>query len=93
MGNKRKASEQRKQGRIYCSGDVVINGELCKTIDLSEGGVYVHISTSIKEKSIIDVTFPLKNKGAFTIKAIVRHNQPSVGMGLQFIDLDTGILL
>ena len=90
MGNKRKASEQRKEGRIYCSGDVVINGELCKTIDLSEGGVYVHTSTSIKEKSIIDVTFPLKNKGAFTIKAIVRHNQPSVGMGLQFIDLDSG---
>ena len=89
MANKKKASELRKERRIYCTGDVLINGELCKTIDLSEGGVYVHIIASIKEKSIIDVTFPLKNKGAFTLKAIVRHNQPGVGLGLQFIDLDS----
>jgi CheY-like chemotaxis protein len=90
MVNKRKASEKRKEGRIYCSGDVLINGELCKTIDLSVGGVYVHTSTSIKEKSIIDVTFPLKNKGALTIEAKVRHSQPGVGIGLQFIGLDSG---
>ena len=88
MNPTKKASDKRRAKRIFCLGDVVINGELCKTIDISEGGMYVHACSPIEDKSIIDVTFPLRNKGNFTVKAIVRHNQPDVGMGLQFIDLD-----
>jgi CheY-like chemotaxis protein len=80
--------EQRRKKRRYCSGCVILNNSiLCKTIDVSEGGLYVYACSALRENSVIDVTFPLKNKKFFTVKARVKHSHPDLGMGLQFIDL------
>jgi PleD family two-component response regulator len=84
-----KDAERRRGKRIYFSGTILINSNIvCKTIDVSEGGVYVYACSALKENSIIDVTFPLKNKPACTVKARVKHSHPDLGMGIQFIDLN-----
>ncbi len=84
-------SDRRKRNRVYCSGDILINGEPCKAIDVSDGGLYVYtrgLCNSIKQRSMVEVTFPLRNNTDFTVKAIVKHKHTDVGMGLKFVDLD-----
>jgi CheY-like chemotaxis protein len=81
--------ENRRKKRLYFSGSVLLNNNiLCKTIDVSEGGLYVYACSVLKENSVIDVTFPLKNNKSFTVKAKVKHSHPDLGMGLQFVDLN-----
>jgi CheY-like chemotaxis protein len=84
-----KNTEKRRKERLYFSGSILLNNNIkCKTIDITEGGLYVYACSPLKENSVIDVTFPLKNKKSFIVKARVRHSHPDLGMGLQFIDLN-----
>ena len=77
--------DKRISKRYPFKEEILINGStVFKSIDISEGGIYIYTGRSFERNTIVDVTF-MKNK--FTVKAIIRHNQPSIGMGLQFVDL------
>jgi CheY-like chemotaxis protein len=79
--------ERRVFKRIPFTEQILVNNAiLLKGIDISEGGLYVHTGRSFHAGSIVDVTLPINDK-KITLKAQVQHNQPSVGMGLQFVDL------
>jgi CheY-like chemotaxis protein len=84
MDNKDK-KEQRKSKRYSFKERILINGSIVfNSIDISEGGLYIYTGRSFQRDSIVDVMFMRKK---FTVKAIVKHNQPGIGMGLQFIDM------
>ncbi|MBI5674397.1 MAG: response regulator [Nitrospirae bacterium] len=84
MNNKK---ELRKHKRIPFLKDIIINNKiLVKGIDISEEGLYVHTGRSFTPGNIVDVTLPIKDI-TITVKANIQHNQPSVGMGLKFVEL------
>jgi len=79
--------ERRKYERIPFRADIIINGKMSfRCIDLSRGGLYVYTGRSFEEDSIVDVAIPSEDK-KINVRAKVRHNQPGIGMGLEFIDL------
>ncbi len=80
--------ERRKFVRVPFVKDIVINNNITvKSIDLSEGGLYVYTDRLFEVRSMLDVTIPL-NGEKLTLKARIEHTQPSVGMGLKFIYSD-----
>jgi CheY-like chemotaxis protein len=80
-------SERRRHKRIPFREDVLINNTMMfKSIDISEGGLYVYTGRSFEKNTVLDVTLPSGDR-RFTVKARVQHSQPGIGMGLQFIDL------
>lgn len=77
--------EKRESKRYSFKERILINGSIVfKSIDISEGGIYIYTGRSFQRNTIVDVTF-MRHK--FTLKAIIKHNQPGIGMGLQFMDL------
>lgn len=79
---------KRKQKRFSFHGEILLdNAILVKGIDLSEGGVYVYTGRSFVVGSEIEVAIPTE-KGKLTVNAKVQHNQPGIGMGLMFVELD-----
>jgi len=81
----------RKQERIVCNLDIVIDGSLiCKAFDISEGGLFIYTASCIDPGSVVNVSL---GTGAekIEIKARVKHMQKGVGMGLRFIDLDDAL--
>lgn len=80
--------ERRKFVRVPFVRDIVINNNIkVKSIDLSEGGLYVYTDRLFEVRSMLDVTIPL-NGEKLTLKAMIEHTQPSVGIGLKFIYSD-----
>lgn len=78
----------RKEERIHFTGKILVNGKLVfKCIDICEGGLYVYTGNSFEENKLINVTLPIKDK-PLTVTARVQHNQPGIGMGLQFVNLN-----
>jgi PleD family two-component response regulator len=61
---------------------------LATGLDVSEGGLYVHTGRSFRSDRLHLVTIPLHNGMKISVRAKVRHNQPGIGMGLMFVDLN-----
>ena len=79
--------ELRKQPRIPITGKLLVDiRKDFQCIDISEGGLYFSTGNIFAENSFFDVTIPYKNKKV-TVKAQIRHFQPGVGMGIEFIDV------
>jgi CheY-like chemotaxis protein len=79
--------ERRVYKRVPFTENVLINNAIMvKAIDISEGGLYLHTGRSFNPGTVVDVTIPLRGK-KITVKAIIQHNQPAVGMGLQYVKL------
>lgn len=74
--------------RISFNTEIVINDSVvCKTLDISEGGLYVHTSHSFNPGDVIKVSLPFRNE-KLEIKSRVKYCHEGVGIGLMFIDLD-----
>ncbi len=52
---------------------------------MSENGMFLCILQPLEEGSVINISVPSK----FAVKAVVRNSQPGIGMGIEFIDLDS----
>lgn len=79
--------EHRKQQRIPITGKLLVDiRKDFQCIDISEGGLYFSTGNIFAENSFFDVTIPFKNKKV-TVKAQIRHFQPGVGVGIEFIDV------
>lgn len=80
--------EHRKQQRIPITGKLLVDiRKDFQCIDISEGGLYFSTGNIYAENSFFDVTIPFKNK-KITVKAQIRHFQPGVGVGIEFIDVN-----
>ena len=87
MNNEEK-QERRKYKRFSFREDILIDGtKMCSTMDISEGGLYISTIQPYENNTVIAVTIPLKEEKV-TVKAVICHCQPGVGMGVRFIDLN-----
>ena len=77
----------RRIKRELISREVLINNLLTgHALDISTEGMFVNITAEIKAGASISVKFNA-NGLPLVVKAIVRHSQPGVGIGIQFIGL------
>ncbi len=80
--------DQRRQERLPFKKDLTVNNAITvKAIDISRGGLYIHTSHPFEVGSIVEVDLPLRGE-TFKVKAIIKHKQSAVGIGLMFIDMD-----
>lgn len=79
--------ERRQYERFLFREDLLIDGtQICTSMDISEGGLYISAIQSHEKNAVINVTIPFKGE-KLTFKVQVRHTQPGIGMGVMFIDL------
>jgi hypothetical protein len=79
--------QHRKYERFPFREDVLIDGaNMCSSMDICEGGLYVSVIQNFENNSIINVTIPFKRE-KLTVKANVRYCQPGIGVGIMFVDL------
>jgi diguanylate cyclase (GGDEF)-like protein/PAS domain S-box-containing protein len=79
--------ECRKYERFPFREDVLIDGtRMCRSMNISESGLYISAIQSYKKNSVMDVSIPYKGK-KLTVNAQVRHCQPGIGMGMMLVDL------
>jgi CheY-like chemotaxis protein len=79
--------EHRKHQRIPLREEFLVDVRKdFKCVDISEGGLYFSTGNIFEENSFFDVTIPFKNK-KITVKAQIRHFQPGIGVGVEFIDV------
>lgn len=80
--------ERRKYKRIPFRVEVLVDGiTSCTSIDISEDGLYVCTTQLFEEKSVINVTLPIKGV-TLKVKAQVQYCHPGIGIGVRFIDLN-----
>ncbi|MBI1811495.1 MAG: PilZ domain-containing protein [Nitrospirae bacterium] len=76
-------TENRKQKRIPFNQHVLINNSLMlNTVDISEGGVYVHTDRMFQVGSTLDISVSIGSHKV-DLKAHVEHCQAGIGMWLQ----------
>lgn len=86
--NKPSDIDQRRQERVPFKKDLTVNNSITvKSIDISRGGLYIHTSHPFEVGSIVEVDLPLRGE-TFKVKAIIKHKQSAVGIGLMFIDME-----
>ncbi|MEW6602188.1 MAG: response regulator [Nitrospirota bacterium] len=86
--NNEERKERRMHERFSFREEIMIDGtKMCTSMDISEGGLYVSTIQPYENNTVIDVTIPIKGE-RLTVKAVVRHCQPGVGLGVRFIDLN-----
>jgi len=86
MDDKEK-QEHRKQQRIPVTGKLLVDiRKDFQCIDISEGGLYFSTGNIFAENSFFDVTIPFRNQKV-TVKAQIKHFQPGIGVGIEFIDV------
>jgi len=80
--------EKRKQKRFPIRGKLLVDvSKNFQCIDISEGGLYLSTGNIFAENSFFDIKIPFRNK-TVAVKAQIRHFQPGIGVGIEFIDLD-----
>lgn len=85
--NDQSKEERREKKRFPIRGKILVDGKITfQCMDISEGGIYLYTGRSFEENRTVRITLPIKGK-PLTVKAQVRHNEPDIGIGLQFIDL------
>ncbi|MFA4919049.1 MAG: response regulator [Thermodesulfovibrionales bacterium] len=86
--NDKDKRERRKCDRHHFRGDIVIDDTVkCTTSDISQDGLYVCMMQPLEKNKMIRVTIPFKGN-KIIVKAQVRSSDPSIGMGIVFIDLN-----
>jgi diguanylate cyclase (GGDEF)-like protein/PAS domain S-box-containing protein len=86
--NNEDIKECRKYERFPFREDILIDAtRMCRSMNISETGLYISAIQSYKKNSVIDVSIPFKGK-KLTVKAQVRHCQPRIGMGIMLVDLN-----
>ncbi len=79
--------ERRNQQRIPIRGKLLVDVKKdFQCIDISEGGLYLSAGNIFTENSFFEITIPFRNKKV-TLKAQIRHFQPGIGLGMEFIDV------
>jgi len=79
--------EHRKYQRIHIPEEFLVDiRKDFQCVDISEGGLYFSTGNIFAENSFFDVTIPFKNKKV-TVKAQIKHFQPGIGVGVEFIDV------
>src|ERR1700722_18655011 len=61
-------------------------GMVSRADTISMGGLFLHTPTPPSKGSIIDLLFDLKS-GEVRARAVVRHQEPGKGMGVQFVQM------
>jgi CheY-like chemotaxis protein len=80
-------TENRKGQRVALKKEVLINGLIkAQSLDLSMGGLYVYTGRTFPLGQIVTVMLPLNAK-FINLRARIRHQQQSIGMGLQFLSM------
>jgi len=88
-GNRKK--RRRKQERLPCNLDIVINGLFfCKAFDISEGGMYVLTNQVFSPGSTVRISFLLR-KEKIEVHTKVNYCHEGVGIGLIFKDMDDAL--
>ncbi|MDQ7788005.1 MAG: response regulator [Thermodesulfovibrionales bacterium] len=83
----RNPKERREKKRFPIQGNILIDGKIAfQCMDISEDGMYLYTGRSLEENRVVQVTLPIKGK-PLTVKAQIRHNEPGIGIGLQFMDM------
>lgn len=82
-------SERPEEGkkRVLVQRDVIINGILkASALDISETGMYINTQAELVAGAVLDLSFTI-SETAMTVKAVVDHTQPGVGIGVKFVNL------
>jgi len=79
------AKEERRQFPRYpFKEEILINGiSNAYSLNICEDGMFVCTLISPEKGSILNLTIASE----LTVKAEVKHHQPGIGMGVQFVDL------
>jgi CheY-like chemotaxis protein len=78
--------DKRGRDRALIQEPVVINNIVkAYALDISEGGMYLHTQSEFIPGATLELSFKLKEKD-IRVKAVVRHVQPGIGMGVSFIN-------
>ena len=87
LSSRKIRDERRRERRFPYNQTIVVDkNQVFRSIDISEGGLYLYTRLPYMQGTVVSVTLPFKNRD-LTVKARVRHNQRGVGMGLMFINL------
>jgi len=85
--------DKRRKDRVFIQEPVIINGIVkAYALDINEGGMYIHTQGEFIQGALLDLSFKLKEKD-IKIKAVVRHVQPGIGIGVSFINPLPEVLL
>ena len=80
-------AENRRAQRVALKKEVLINGTIkAQSLDLSAGGLYVYTGRTFPPGQVVSVMLPLNAK-FINLRARIRHQQQSIGMGLQFLSM------
>ena len=79
--------EQRVKKRVLIHRDVIINGILkASALDVSETGMFINTQAELLSGAILDLSFKIGDT-SITVKTVVQHSQPGVGIGVKFLNL------
>jgi hypothetical protein len=80
--------ERRRHERFPFIEDILIDGaKSCRSMDISEGGLFISAIQSFESGDVMEVSIPAKNDKIIT-KALVKYCQPGIGIGIAFIETD-----
>jgi hypothetical protein len=86
------SAEKREYERSRLILDVHFDGAdltgVANTRDMSMGGVYMNTRADLPEGAILQLRIPFGGANEAFIKAQVMYNNPGVGVGLRFLELD-----
>ncbi len=79
--------QHRRYKRVILKKEVLINGSIrAQGLDLSVGGMYANTGRTFAIGDQVTVTLPL-NEDFINIRGRVQNMQPSMGIGIMFVDL------
>ncbi len=82
MDNKRQLNRQ------SITKEVIINNLLTgRALDISREGMFINVPADIRQNSSITLKLHINGRPV-VVKAVVRHSQPGVGIGVQFVDMN-----
>jgi hypothetical protein len=88
MKKGQRKKRRRKQDRLPCNLDIIINDLFfCKAFDISEGGMYVLTNQVFSPGSIVKISFIVRNE-KIEVHTKVNYCHEGIGIGIIFKDLD-----
>ena len=79
--------KDRRAKRALVQKDVIINGIIkAEALDISMEGMYIYTQANFITGAIFEINFKI-NDVPVKAMARVQHAQPSVGIGIQFVDM------
>ena len=79
--------DARKMQRVPFTRNILINGRvMVRSIDISEGGLYVHTGRSHITGQVVDVQIPCAGE-VLKVRARVSRSEEAIGMGLMISSL------